>query len=140
MDENRSSAIARLSERQRQCLELVAQGFTSKEIGRQLGLSPSTIDAHLSGALDRLNLSDRAEAARRFRESQHVRHVTPQQTQVVELAERSSFRLPPLGGQVNNLSARRRVWHIVQIALMGIMGMTAAVVTIAGLVNLFSGR
>jgi DNA-binding CsgD family transcriptional regulator len=137
MDENRAPAIDRLSERQRQCLELVAKGYTSKEIGRQLGLSPSTIDSHVSGALERLNMSDRGEASRLVRESQKLnRSAMP----TGEASGRSPLRLPPLGGVENNLSPRRRVWHIVQIALIGIMGMTAAVITIAGLVNLFSGR
>lgn len=137
MDESLSNARARLSERQRQCLDLVGQGFTSKEIGRQIGLSPSTVDNHIRAALERLNLTDRATAARALQalDAQQESNLHPPQAQQ-HLP--SLFALPPLGGSVNRLSARRRVWHIVQIALFGIMGMTAAVITISGLVNLFS--
>lgn len=140
MDEMDTSLRSRLSMRQRQCLELVGQGYTSKEIGRQLGLSPSTVDSHVRSALERLNMSDRAEAARLFQRG-HQSSVEPVPLmRMPDPAPRSLFSLPPLGGHVNNLSVRRRVWHIVQIALIGIMGMTAAVITIAGLVNLFSKR
>lgn len=137
MNEVRTVAMDRLTERQRQCLELVADGYTSKEIGRQLQLSPSTIDNHVRAAMTLLNVSARAEASRFFRQSQQLGLV---EMPVAEAIRHSPFWLPPLGGRVNTLSARRRVWHIVQIALAGIMGMTAAVVTIAGLVNLFSER
>jgi DNA-binding CsgD family transcriptional regulator len=137
MDEDRVLALDRLSDRQRQCLGLVADGYTSKEIGRQLSLSPSTIDSHVRSALTVLNMSDRIVASRFLRESQKSGFIEMPTTHA---GDRSLFRLPPLGGSVNNLSARRRIWHIVQIALIGIMGMTAAVITIAGLVNLFSGR
>lgn len=135
MEQSPQALFNRLSERQRQCLGLVAQGFTSKEIGRQLGLSPSTVDNHIRSALERLNMSDRMAAARA------VRAMTAdgeQQTSGTDTPAPSLFALPPLGGTINSLSVRRRVWHIVQIALIGIMGMTAAVITIAGLVNLFS--
>jgi DNA-binding CsgD family transcriptional regulator len=137
MDETLPTARARLSERQRQCLDLVGQGFTSKEIGRQIGLSPSTVDNHIRAALERLGMTDRASAARAMSAltaGDDGASARPEATAPLP----SFFALPPLGGAVNRLSARRRVWHIVQIALLGIMGMTAVVITISGLVNLFS--
>jgi DNA-binding CsgD family transcriptional regulator len=140
MEYNLSPPLSRLSIRQRQCLELVGKGYTSKEIGRQLNLSPSTVDNHLRGALQRLDLSNRAAAARLFAESHQLDTVEASILQSHNEVKQSLFRLPPLGGRVNNLSARRRVWHMVQIALFGIMGMSATVITIAGLVNLFSAR
>lgn len=137
MDTERLLVLDRLSERQRQCLALIAKGFTSKEIGRQLGLSPSTVDNHVRGALQRMNMSDRGEAARLFLKNSDLEK-SEAPTVASFLMHRSLLRLPPLGGSPNNLSGRRRAWHIVQIALIGVMGMTAAVMTIAGLVNLFS--
>ena len=136
MDIHSSKRSDRLSVRQRQCLDLVGHGFTSKEIGRQLGLSPSTIDNHVRSAMERLDVSDRAAAARAIRE-QGEEPVTPAPN-VDSGLPRSPFLLPPLGGELNLLSMRRRVWHIVQIALLGVMGMAAAVFTIAGLVHLFT--
>jgi DNA-binding CsgD family transcriptional regulator len=122
----------RLSERQRQCLDGVAKGMTSKQIARDLGLSPSTVDNHIRLAIERLGAPDRAAAAQMLRGEVGTdvhRKSVPQKYGL--------FTLPPLGGVKNELDARQRVFHIVQIALLGIMGMAAAVITIAGLVNLF---
>jgi FixJ family two-component response regulator len=44
------SRFDRLTLRQKDCLRLVAQGYTSKEIGRELGISYSTVDNHLLAA------------------------------------------------------------------------------------------
>jgi DNA-binding CsgD family transcriptional regulator len=140
MDQKSSPQLTRLSRRQRQCLELVGKGYSSKQIGRQLNLSPSTVDNHIRDALQRLGLSSRATAAQIFAENHQINVAKAQTAESHDDGKQSRFRLPPVGGRVNNLSTRRRVWHVVQIALMGIMGMTAAVITIAGLVNLFSAR
>lgn len=67
-----TSSLAGLSERQRQCLALVACGYTSKEIARELGLSPSTIDNHLAQAVMRLGCSSRAVAAKIYLAKQTV--------------------------------------------------------------------
>ena len=50
-----------LSPRERQVLELVAQGFSNMEIGRQLGLSHKTIGRHRERIMNRLNLHSRTE-------------------------------------------------------------------------------
>ncbi|KQM62685.1 hypothetical protein ASE75_13730 [Sphingomonas sp. Leaf17] len=54
----------RLTERQRECLHWVHRGYETKEIARELGLSPETVDMHVKNALQRLGLSSRKEAAR----------------------------------------------------------------------------
>lgn len=59
-----ASAIGRLTERQKACLRLVGQGYTSKEIGRHLGISPATVDNHIRAVLDALQAETRQEAAR----------------------------------------------------------------------------
>jgi DNA-binding CsgD family transcriptional regulator len=51
---------------QRQCLRLVKAQYTSKEIARQLGISPFTVDQRLDAARKKLNATSRADAARRF--------------------------------------------------------------------------
>ncbi len=56
----------RLTTRQKDCLRLVAKGYTSKEIGRQLGISYSTVDNHLLAAAQLLEVPGRAEAARKL--------------------------------------------------------------------------
>ena len=61
-----STVFDHLSERQKAVLRLVAQGFSSKEIGRVLGISAHTVDAHVVEARRRLGERSRAVTARRF--------------------------------------------------------------------------
>ncbi|MEP9357431.1 helix-turn-helix transcriptional regulator [Sphingomonas sp. KR3-1] len=61
-----SSAFDRLTERQKECLRLVAAPANSKRIARELGISSHTVDEHIRGALATLAVSDRMEAARAF--------------------------------------------------------------------------
>jgi DNA-binding NarL/FixJ family response regulator len=58
----------RLSRRQTQILSLVAQGMTDKQVARELGLSPRTVEMHVALALRALSCANRAEAV--FRASQ----------------------------------------------------------------------
>lgn len=59
-----NEAITKLTARQRDCLRLVLQHMQSKEIGRQLGISPMTVDNHFRSAIQTLGVSTRLEAAR----------------------------------------------------------------------------
>jgi DNA-binding CsgD family transcriptional regulator len=52
-----------LSPRERECLRLVAQFKTSKEIERELGIAKSTIDGYLAEAVRKLGARDRRHAA-----------------------------------------------------------------------------
>jgi DNA-binding CsgD family transcriptional regulator len=55
---------ARLSPKEAQCLSLVLDNRSSKAIGRQLGISHTSVDTHVRRALAKLGLHDRYEAAR----------------------------------------------------------------------------
>lgn len=55
--------ISKLTTRQRDCLRLVLQHKQSKEIGRELGISPMTVDNHFRSAIQTLGVSNRLEAA-----------------------------------------------------------------------------
>jgi DNA-binding CsgD family transcriptional regulator len=101
MDVFNKPSRSRLSTRQRQCLDRVGQGYTSKEIGRQLGLSPSTVDSHIRAALERLNMSDRAEAARFVNLGRDLEVDKEPAVVATDPVPRSFFRLPPLGGSVD---------------------------------------
>jgi len=57
-------AINKLTARQRDCLRLVLHHMQSKEIGRELGISPMTVDNHFRSAIQTLGVSNRLEAAR----------------------------------------------------------------------------
>jgi len=50
-----------LSQRERQVLELVADGHTNKYIGEKLGLSPKTIARHRERIMNKLNMHSRTE-------------------------------------------------------------------------------
>jgi two-component system, NarL family, response regulator DevR len=52
-----------LSEREREVLQLVAQGLTNKEIAYRLNITEKTARNHISHILEKLNLSRRTEAA-----------------------------------------------------------------------------
>ena len=52
-----------LTARQRQVLELVAQGLTNKEITKKLNISLATVKYHISHILERLHLKSRYELA-----------------------------------------------------------------------------
>lgn len=60
-----------LSKRQTQCLELVREGLTSKQIGKELGISPFTVDNHVRLAIERLCANGRTQAAARLQDLSH---------------------------------------------------------------------
>ncbi len=55
-----------LTDGQVDCLRLVSAHYTSKEIARQLGISPFTVDQRLDAARKKLSANSRSDAARRF--------------------------------------------------------------------------
>src|SRR5262245_35251892 len=58
-----------LSEREREILELVAQGASNVEIATRLVLSPKTVRNHVSNIFSKLQVADRAHAIIRAREA-----------------------------------------------------------------------
>jgi DNA-binding NarL/FixJ family response regulator len=54
-----------LSARETEVLRLVAEGLTSKQIGKQLFLSPKTVNYHLTSVFNKLGVDSRAPAQRR---------------------------------------------------------------------------
>ncbi|HCI82767.1 MAG TPA: DNA-binding response regulator [Ktedonobacter sp.] len=50
-----------LTEREREILKLVAEGFTNNQIAEKLVISPKTVDTHRTHVMDKLNLHSRAE-------------------------------------------------------------------------------
>lgn len=57
------SDLSRLTPRESQVLELVAQGLTNKAIGRVLGIGPGTVKVHVEKLIAKLNVADRTQAA-----------------------------------------------------------------------------
>ena len=63
------TAFPQLSVRERQVLELLAQGASNGQIAQALYLSPKTIRNHLSAICNKLQVVDRVQAALRAREA-----------------------------------------------------------------------
>ena len=105
-------AINKLTVRQRDCLRLVLQHMQSKEIGRELGISPMTVDNHFRSAIQILGVSSRLEAARlleSYERGETSQRLTSQPRPVVSPVETLNMRSPATVGdeQGNVMSALR---------------------------------
>lgn len=156
MDDGNSWALAKrpdkLSKRQEECLHLAGEGLTSKEIGRELEISPSTVDNHIQAACDRLRARNRTDAIRIYRgisgksdkdvrisqyEAMLIRPVeNPPETESDEAL--NWLKPAPIGGRKNEFPTSKRIFHVVQIAVFSVISVTAAILTIAGLVHILS--
>ena len=63
-EESDAKRVARLNKGQLDCLRLVDQHLSSKEIAGELGISPHTVDQRIRQALQILGVERRAQAAR----------------------------------------------------------------------------
>jgi DNA-binding CsgD family transcriptional regulator len=59
--------LRRITGREREILELVAGGFTNREVARQLDISPGTVRAHLEHVFSKLNVGTRTAAVAAIR-------------------------------------------------------------------------
>jgi DNA-binding NarL/FixJ family response regulator len=62
-------AFPELTEREREILDLIAQGHKNPDIAARLVLSPKTVRNHVTNILSKLQVADRAEAIIRAREA-----------------------------------------------------------------------
>jgi DNA-binding NarL/FixJ family response regulator len=62
-------AFPDLTEREREILTLMAQGYTNMAIAEQLVLSPKTVRNHVSNIFSKLQVADRVEAIIRARDA-----------------------------------------------------------------------
>lgn len=60
------SPAAELSQRERQVLELLAEGLLYKEIGDRLGITVGTIKQHIHRIYEKMHVQNRTEAVNRF--------------------------------------------------------------------------
>ena len=56
--------LDQLTMREREVLRMIARGYMYKEVAQQLGISPRTVEAHVSAVLRKLQLSNRHELTR----------------------------------------------------------------------------
>jgi DNA-binding NarL/FixJ family response regulator len=70
---------APLTERERQIVHCIDQGYSNKEIARHLSIELSTVKNHVHSILDKLQVARRGEAAARMRVADHPHGVFPSQ-------------------------------------------------------------
>lgn len=123
--------VDRLTGRQKDCLQLVGEGYTSKQIGRMLGISSATVDNHIRATLEVLQVTSRAEAARMLVASQRLTSQPAHLADTVEVAavsapaehrSRSWLRglVPPLGGQRNTLNREHKIFATITVAVISL--------------------
>ncbi len=56
--------LDRLTPRERQAAVAVAKGYTNKQIATEMGVSPKTVEHHVSAVLRKLQMTNRAEVTR----------------------------------------------------------------------------
>lgn len=56
--------LDQLTDRERQVLQLIARGYTYREVGEELFISVKTVESHVSSVLRKLQLSNRNELTR----------------------------------------------------------------------------
>ena len=59
---DRAQASLGITERERQVLQLLADGRSNKEIAARLGLSPNTVKTHVARLFEKLRVARRTEA------------------------------------------------------------------------------
>lgn len=64
--------LTQLTPRERDCLRLVGQARSSKEIAIELGLSPFTVDEYVRSATTKLGARNRRDAARQVKAGEAV--------------------------------------------------------------------
>jgi DNA-binding NarL/FixJ family response regulator len=64
LNPNSNPVTDRLTPREREIVQLIAEGRTTKEIAAKLGVSAKTVEAHRSNLMNKLNLHSASELVR----------------------------------------------------------------------------
>ncbi|MUM35233.1 LuxR C-terminal-related transcriptional regulator, partial [Mycolicibacterium sp. CBMA 361] len=62
-DPDAANVVARLTQRERDVLELIAEGLSNAEVGLRLHLSTGTVKDHVSAILNKTRVTSRVQAA-----------------------------------------------------------------------------
>jgi DNA-binding CsgD family transcriptional regulator len=150
----------RLSPRHRDCLRLVYERSTSKEIAGQLGIGPGTVDGYLAEAIAILGARNRREAAAMLHAHEGLSgpcKLPPQFAGVVQAPESGAVGLsaalpsasPPAttwrhnhlicskGVPCNGLNPDRRISRIVRVAFSIAASLAAVVFSLESISRLF---
>lgn len=134
--------LDKLSAPQRRCMLLVAQGYSSKEIGTKLGVSSNRIDKHVINARTLLGNALRHEAARIVVADEERKAAAIEGGQKLG-AQFLSLAPPPQAGadEPANHKAKADVWHGDALAEeQAIYTLSTSTSALLGLMPLRSGR
>lgn len=153
---------AELTDVQVNCLRLVADGYTSKEIAKQLGLTPMTVDQYLQRAKKTMGAPDRRTAARWLVENAQPAAFKPFELKTPDVAEvaaavtplaspegdksappatdqwQTRIGFPPLGGIRTTLDDGQKTQAILRIAGLSLIYTTAFALVLGGALKAFS--
>jgi len=145
------SGVELLSNRQKECLRLVAKGYESKDIAVILKIEHTTVNNHISVALQRLRVSRRVDAAQILLRSEADEHFTsePQalvpdaQPDIVDASPAAkpwwrNFNLPGLVGETKGLSWRQICLQILSVAILSATIVAALTLLLAGAMMVLS--
>ena len=140
-----------LSEGQKNCLRLVARGLSSKEIAKDTGLTPQTVDTYVKAVLARTGAPNRREAARQLVARELSQESgSPSATiafsggpaddsaQTGTGGRWGRFRLPPVGGGLHDLNWAQKSYQALLVAVAAAAVVVALALAIAGLLQTFS--
>ena len=138
-----------LSEGQKNCLRLVAKGMSSKEIAKETGLTPQTVDTYVKASIARLGATNRREAARALVAWEEAS--APASYSIPDSVRSDAdtpdehpgawsrwLGLPPIGGRVNDLSWAQKTVQALQVAIVAAATMIALALAMAGVLKTFS--
>ena len=141
-----------LTRRQMECMQLVRNGLTSKQIARELGISPRTVDQHIAAVIDLLQVNNRMAAVTRLQELELANQGEPgsdfPDQPDDEHADPSDAPkaqtdlpaiLPKLGGKANAAPPEQRLRWMARIAILSVMMSCIVTLTILGVSELASG-
>ena len=143
-----------LKGRQFDCMQLVKEGLSSKQIARKLGISPRTVDQHIAAAVETLGVSSRLAAVARLNELDQEKAELRSDASFMlnngaAANERYAFgsniwtenlpALPPPGGCKNTASRNERLVWLTRIAILSIMTTCAFLLFILAVSGMVEG-
>jgi DNA-binding CsgD family transcriptional regulator len=141
-----------LTEVQRRLLRKVAEGRSSKEMSREVGLEPGTIDVYLSQALKIIGSSDRRSAAAEFvAHEAAILNGSKLRSQTLAISNESAQRNgkrwlielralvspPPVGGREHDYDLKGRLLTSFKVAVLGFVTIIALSMVISALFWIF---
>ena len=102
----------KLTDRQRACLRLVRDGFTTKEIAGRINASPDAVDKSIKLAMAKLGVDRRAAAARMLEQHEEIGRVQPldpQSSDLPEMVGYGNIEAPPRSETVSPTVQEDRV-------------------------------